>query len=115
MDVLLRLLGDSWIIGVLQLVLGAVIKPALKDKLLAIGVKATAFLPIINLIIAYIGLQLSPAAAEAAGFAPVKEGLAIAAMALIQTTAVTGTFSFSKNSLFPVAKALGGWLFSKIR
>jgi hypothetical protein len=113
MNVLINLLGEQWLIGTIQLVLGALIKPQLKDKLLAAGIKATAFLPLINLIVAYIGFQVLPTSAHAAAFFPVKEGLNVAAAALLQTIVITGTFSFGKNTAIPVGKAVLGWAFGK--
>jgi len=118
MNYLIQLLGEQWLIGVLQILLGGLIKPQLKDKLLAMGLKATAFIPIINLLIAYLGFQLLPASASAAMFigvaVPVKEGLAVLAAAVLQTVMVTGTFSTWKNTVLPVAKVMVQWLFSKI-
>jgi hypothetical protein len=118
MDILIKLLGEQWLIGLVQLILGKLIKPALAERLLAAGLRATAFIPILNLIIAYLGFQLLPVSAAAAGFLaaaiPVKEGISVIGLALLQTVMVTGTHSTLKNTVVPVAKTGLKWLFSKL-
>lgn len=114
METLLRLLGEQWVLGTLQLLLGALIKPQLKDKLLAAGVRATALIPLLNLLIAYLGFQIMPATAHAAALIPIREGLGVAALALLQTVMITGTHSTLKNTAVPVAKVTLAWLFGKL-
>lgn len=115
---LIQLLGEQWLIGVIQLILGYFIKGTLKDKLLAIGVKATGLIPLINVLIAAIGFQVLPVSAEAASFLgvflPVKEGANVAVLALLQTVMVTGVHSTIKNTVKPVAVAVFKWAFAKL-
>jgi hypothetical protein len=118
MDVLIKLLGEQWIIGAIQILLGAAIKPQLKDKLLAFGARATLLIPLINAIVAYIGFKVLPVSASAAGFVgvliPIGQGASVAALALLQTVMITGTHSTFKNTIVPVAKVTVGWLLERV-
>jgi hypothetical protein len=118
METLVKLLGEQWVIGALQLLLGGLVKPQLKDKLLATGQKATGLIPLLNLVIAYLGFQLMPASAQAAAFigtlVPIREGASVLALALLQTVMITGTHSTLKNTVVPVAKVGLGWLFGRL-
>ena len=118
MNSLIQLLGEQWLIGALQLLLGGLIKPQLKDKLLGAGMKATGFIPLLNILIAYLGFQILPASAHAAAFigavVPIKEGATVLVAALLQTVMITGTHSTWKNAGLPVAKIGLKWLFIKL-
>ena len=116
---IVSLLGEQWVIGVVQLLLGTLIKPVLKDKLLATGVRATSVIPLINLFIAFLGFQILPASASAAAtiaaILPVKEGATVFGLALAQTISIIGLHSGFKNTLKPAGVALFNWIFNRLK
>ncbi len=105
------LLSEQTLIGLLQLLLGSAVKPQLKDKLHASGVKLTAWIPLLNVILAYIGFTIMPASAVAATAIGHVSGEAASVLvaAILQTVVVTGAHSTFKNTLFPALRALAFW------
>ena len=118
MNLVTQLIAEQWVISALQIILSALIKPQLKDKLLGYGMKATGLIPLINILIGYLGFQLAPASAQAAmlvaSVVPVKEGLSVLALAVVQQILVTGAYSTFKNTAVPVSKVMLSWLISKV-
>lgn len=103
---LLKLLGDSAVIGFIQLFVGK----WLKSK----PWYANMYIPIATFLVAVMGFTIMPTAAHAAAFFNIPETLGVLAAALLQTQAITGTFSLGKNTLIPVAKQLLLWLVAKV-
>ncbi len=106
-----NLLTEQTLVGIMQLFLGATVKPQLKDKLHKTGVKYTSWIPFLNVILAYIGFSVLPASAHAASaVASVSgEGLSVLVSAVLQTVAVTGAHSTWKNSVLPALRVLCLW------
>lgn len=63
------------------------------------------FIPVVSLVLSYLGYQLAPSSAQAAGLlSPVLPHLGAGALAIFQTILITGTHSVSKNTLLPLLK-----------
>jgi len=109
--VIVQLLGEQWVIGLVQLIAGKLIKDSAAGKL-------NPFIPVLNAILAAIGFQILPASAEAAGFIgslfPIKEGLSVVGLSILQTVMVTGTHSTFKNTVVPGLKVGLGWVFGRL-
>lgn len=63
------------------------------------------FIPVVTLLLSYLGYSLAPASAHAAGLlSPVVPAIGVGAMTILQTLLITGTHSFSKNAILPLLK-----------
>jgi cyanate permease len=112
MDAIKPFLTFPVLLGIAQLIVGALLKPALK-KLEQDG-KLTGWINAINLVIGLIGFSLVPAQANAASLLSPLIGVgSVFAAALVQNLAVTGVHSTWKNTVRPALLVTIGRLFKK--